>query len=165
MTGALTVYGAISSLREYAKYGEVRTNIDDSPDVWLANSMNLSGNMGWLPTYVLNRVVGPGADRPLEIFPGATVASNSFLAITNTTGGFFGKQDYDEAIRNFYDALPAPTIRGLLTRTGVPGLTYKDNFNLQKDFFKKDFELISPNLFNQGGYVKELTRRLQQRNN
>ena len=165
MAGALTVYGAISSLREYAKYGEVRTNIDDSPDVWLANSMNLSGNMGWLPTYVLNRVVGPGADRPLEIFPGATVASNSFLAITNATGGVFGKQDYDEAIRNFYDALPAPTIRGLLTRTGVPGLTYKGNFNLQKDFFKKDFELISPNLFNQGGYVKELTRRLQQRNN
>ena len=63
------------------------------------------------------------------------------------------------------NALPAPTIRGLLTRTGVPGLTYKGNFNLQKDFFKKDFELISPNLFNQGGYVKELTRRLQQRNN
>jgi len=166
MAGALAVYGAISDLREYAKYGEVRTDYDEDPGLWLAHSMNLSGNMGWLPTYVLNRVVGPGADRPLEVFPGATVASNISLGVSNLTSGIFGKQDLDAATRNFYDAAPAPTIRGFIARTDLPILRrfdYQGDFNVQKDFLNKDFSLPS-NLFNKGGQVRKLITKLKENN-
>ena len=167
MAGALAVYGAISDLREYAKYGEVRTDYDEDPGLWLAHSMNLSGNMGWLPTYVLNRIVGPGADRPLEVFPGATVATNVSLGLSNAGSAFFGKQDYDAAVRNFYDAAPAPTIRGFIARTDLPVLRrfeYKGDFNVQKDFFKKDLSLPS-NIFNKGGQVRNLITKIKEKNN
>ena len=164
MTGALAVYGAIYNLREFAKYGEVKTNIDDDAGIWAAHSMNLSGNMGWLPTFVVNKLVGAGSQNPLEFFPGTSIVKNIFEAgiqgPVQTAIGTPGA--YDKMMRSFFKALPLPTIRAALSRLGIPGLVYKGDPNFKEDI-KQGNE--STRMFNQGGYVKELTRRLQQRNN
>jgi hypothetical protein len=164
MTGALAVYGAIYNLREFVKYGEIKTNIDDDAGIWAAHSMNLSGNMGWLPTFVVNKLVGPGSQNPLEFFPGTSIAKNIFQAglqfPVQTAIGTPGA--YDKMMRSFFKALPLPTVRAALSRLGIPGLVYKGDPNFKEDI-KQGNE--STRMFNQGGYVKELTRRLQQRNN
>ncbi|BCV01997.1 MAG: hypothetical protein CM15mV48_450 [uncultured marine virus] len=37
MLGALTVYGGIYNLREFARYGEIKTSYEKNTDEWLAH--------------------------------------------------------------------------------------------------------------------------------
>jgi len=163
MTGALAVYGAIYNLREFAKYGEIKTTVDNDPAIWAAHSMNLSGNLGWLPTFALSKLVGAGSQDVLDFFPATNIVKNIGSTFKGLGGTFAGTPGaYDSMMRSFYKTLLLPTIRAGLSRLGIPGLVYKEDPNFKEDI-KQGNE--STRMFNQGGYVKELTRRLQQRNN
>jgi len=73
---AIPVYSSIQQLREFTKYGEVRTEWGQRWEdhiKYLAEGFKLSGNMGWLPETVASRAVGPGKRKnPLLWFPAAT---------------------------------------------------------------------------------------------
>ena len=104
----------------------------------------MSGNMGWLPSTVINQVVGYGNDVPIAVGPGYNLALDISVAAKDTVEGLFDKKSYDDAIRKWYKVAPVPTIRGILDRTGVPGMTYKKDFN---NFINTD----KVYKFNQGG--------------
>ena len=134
MLGALTVFGAIKDLRDYAKFGEFDTkdNIDDDPMKWLADANQMSGNLGWLPTLLVNQFAGYGSGRPIEFFPAISMASDISKAMVDSTP--FSTADWDKAIREWYQVAPAPTLRGLIDRSfGGIGLTYKKDFNIVND--------------------------------
>ncbi|ANS05591.1 glucosaminidase [uncultured Mediterranean phage] len=134
MLGALTVFGGIKDLRDYAKFGEFDTkdNIDDDPMKWLADANQMSGNLGWLPTLLVNQFAGYGSGRPIEFFPAISMASDISKAMVDSTP--FSTADWDKAIREWYQVAPAPTLRGLIDRSfGGIGLTYKKDFNIVND--------------------------------
>ena len=158
MLGALTVYGGIYNLREFARYGEIKTNYEKNTDEWLAYSMNLSGNLGWLPTSVLNQTVGFGSENVLEFFPGASIIND----IGQTTVGAI-TGDYDKAVRNLYKVIPLPTIRAALDRAGVPFVIYKEPFNYQQQIKRQSASRPGDSLrYNKGGYVKQLVTKLKE---
>ena len=158
MLGALTVYGAIYNLREFARYGEIKTDVETDTNKWLGHALNLSGNLGWLPTSVLNQTVGYGSENVLEFFPGASIIND----IGQTTvGGITG--DYDKAVRNLYKVIPLPTIRAALDRAGVPFVIYKEPFNYQQQIKRQSASRPGDSLrYNKGGYVKQLVTKLKE---
>ena len=159
MLGALTVYGGIYNLREFARYGEIRTNYEKNTDEWLAHSMNLSGNLGWLPTSVINQTVGFGSENVLEFFPGASIINDMGQTITRGLSG-----DYDGAVRNLYKVIPLPTIRGALDRYfEVPFVIYKEPFDYKTQIKKQSRKKPEDSFrFNKGGYVKQLVTKLKE---
>ena len=75
----------------------------------------MSGLGGWLGTTFVNQTVGYGSDRPISIAPllqpgeGAVKAGSAALA-----------GDWEKFYREYYNVLPMPTWRALITRlTGV----------------------------------------------
>ena len=170
MAGALTIYGGIFNLREFAKYGEIRTHVDKDTDEWLAHSMNLSGNLGWLPTSVINQTVGFGSENILEFFPGATIVNN----IGNTVvagaqygaSGFTDNKAYDRMVRNFYKTLLLPTIRGALDRYfETPFVIYKEPFDYKNEIRGQNRTNAEESVrYNKGGYVKQLVIKLKENN-
>jgi hypothetical protein len=158
MLGALTVYGAIYNLREFARYGEIKTDVETDTDKWLGHALNLSGNLGWLPTSVLNQTVGYGSENVLEFFPGASIIND----IGQTTVGAI-TGDYDKAVRNLYKVIPLPTIRAALDRAGVPFVIYKEPFNYQQQIKRQSASRPGDSLrYNKGGYVKQLVTKLKE---
>ena len=159
MLGALVVYGGIYNLREFARYGEIRTNYEKNTDEWLAHSMNLSGNLGWLPTSVINQTVGFGSENVLEFFPGASIINDMGQTITRGLSG-----DYDGAVRNLYKVIPLPTIRGALDRYfEVPFVIYKEPFDYKTQIKKQSRKKPEDSFrFNKGGYVKQLVTKLKE---
>ena len=159
MLGALTVYGGIYNLREFARYGEIKTNYEKNTDEWLAHSMNLSGNLGWLPTSVINQTVGFGSENVLEFFPGASIINDMGQTITRGLSG-----DYDGAVRNLYKVIPLPTIRGALDRYfEVPFVIYKEPFDYKTQIKKQSRKKPEDSFrFNKGGYVKQLVTKLKE---
>ena len=148
LLASLGIFGAVQDLREFAKTGKFNTyeQIDDDPARWLSDAFIMSGNMGWLPTSVINQIIGYGNDAPILIGPGYNVAFDWSRALAQTGDAFLNKKSYDEAVRNFYKNAPIPTIRGILDRIGVPFMTYKRDSNLFKNK-----EGIRPSMFNKGG--------------
>jgi len=164
MTAALVGYGAIANLREFAKYGEVRTNTSDQ-DEWYSQALNLSGNLGWLPHLVINKAVGPGSQNTLDFFPGTNIATNILKTSQEALQyGVGDKDSYDEMVKSFYKTLPLPTIRAILYRMGLKRAIYEEPFDWKKATSPSE-KTAATTRFNKGGYVKELTARLQQRNN
>ena len=159
MLGALTVYGGIYNLREFARYGEIKTNYEKNTDEWLAHSMNLSGNLGWLPTSVINQTVGFGSENVLEFFPGASIINDMGQTIIRGAAG-----DYDGAVRNLYKVIPLPTIRGALDRYfEVPFVIYKEPFDYKTQIKKQSRKKPEDSFrFNKGGYVKQLVTKLKE---
>ena len=159
MLGALTVYGGIYNLREFARYGEIKTSYEKNTDEWLAHSMNLSGNLGWLPTSVINQTVGFGSENVLEFFPGASIINDMGQTITRGLSG-----DYDGAVRNLYKVIPLPTIRGALDRYfEVPFVIYKEPFDYKTQIKKQSRKKPEDSFrFNKGGYVKQLVTKLKE---
>ncbi len=156
LVASLGIFGAVQDLREFAKTGKFNTyeQIDDDPARWLSDAFIMSGNMGWLPTSVINQIIGYGNDAPILIGPGYNVAFDWSRALAQTGDAFLNKKSYDEAVRNFYKNAPIPTLRGILDRAGVPFMTYKRDSNL----FKNKSGITS-SMFNKGGVV-EKTRML-----
>ena len=156
LLASLGIFGAVQDLREFAKTGKFNTyeQIDDDPARWLSDAFIMSGNMGWLPTSVINQIIGYGNDAPILIGPGYNVAFDWSRALAQTGDAFLNKKSYDEAVRNFYKNAPIPTIRGILDRIGVPFMTYKRDSNL----FKNKSGITS-SMFNKGGVVEQ-TRML-----
>jgi len=148
LVASLGIFGAVQDLREFAKTGKFNTyeQIDDDPARWLSDAFIMSGNMGWLPTSVINQIIGYGNDAPILIGPGYNVAFDWAKALAQTGDAFLNKKSYDAAVRNFYKNAPIPTIRGILDRAGVPFMTYKRDSNLFKNK-----EGIKPSMFNKGG--------------
>ena len=148
LLGSLAIFGAVQDLREFAKTGEFNTyeQIDDDFSKWASDAFIMSGNMGWLPSTVINQVVGYGNDVPIAVGPGYNLALDISVAAKDTVEGLFDKKSYDDAIRKWYKVAPIPTIRGILDRTGVPGMTYKKDFN---NFINTD----KVYKFNQGGFA------------
>ena len=146
LLGSLTLFGAVQDLREFAKTGKFNTydQIDDDPARWLSDAFIMSGNMGWLPTSVINQVIGYGNDAPIAVGPGYNLALDISKVIADGAGAAFNNQSYDKAVRGFYKVAPIPTIRGILDRVGVPGMTYKKDYN---NFLGTDKAIK----FNQGG--------------
>lgn len=156
LVASLGIFGAVQDLREFAKTGKFNTyeQIDDDPARWLSDAFIMSGNMGWLPTSVINQIIGYGNDAPILIGPGYNVAFDWSRALAQTGDAFLNKKSYDEAVRNFYKNAPIPTLRGILDRAGVPFMTYKRDSNL----FKNKSGITS-SMFNKGGVVEQ-TRTL-----
>jgi len=156
LVASLGIFGAVQDLREFAKTGKFNTyeQIDDDPARWLSDAFIMSGNMGWLPTSVINQIIGYGNDAPILIGPGYNVAFDWSRALAQTGDAFLNKKSYDEAVRNFYKNAPIPTLRGILDRAGVPFMTYKRDSNL----FKNKSGITS-SMFNKGGVVEQ-TRML-----
>ncbi len=158
MLGALTVYGAIYNLREFARYGEIKTDVETDTAKWLGQSLALSGNIGWLPTSVLNQAVGFGSENLLEFFPGASIVNDM-----GQVGAGLAFKDYDKAVRNLYKVIPLPTIRAALDRAGVPFVIYKEPFNYQQQIKRQSASRPGDSLrYNKGGYVKQLVTKLKE---
>ena len=118
---SLSLYGGIKDLRDIVTFGHVRNNspILDHPDVnlqrWTSEAFQMSGLGGWMGTTFVNQTVGYGSDRPISIAPllqpgeGAVKAGSAALA-----------GDWEKFYREYYNVLPMPTWRALITRlTGV----------------------------------------------
>ena len=75
LLASLGIFGAVQDLREFAKTGKFNTyeQIDDDPARWLSDAFIMSGNMGWLPTSVINQIIGYGNDAPILIGPGYNI--------------------------------------------------------------------------------------------
>ena len=158
MLSSLAMFGAIQDLRDYLKYGEMTTvgELEKDPTKWLAMATQMSGNLGWLPTTVVNQVAGYGNQRPMEFFPAISVASHIADGVAGGASGILNKEDYDRAVRNFYEVLPAPTIRAILDRFGVPMVTYKKDYNFERQLRKNPFK--ADTFFKKGGLTNKIRK-------
>jgi hypothetical protein len=158
MLGALAIFGGVQDIRDFVKTGELKTiqELEKEPDKWLAFAGNMSGNLGWLPTTVVNQLAGYGSSRPVEFFPAMSIASNIADGFAGTVGGILNKEPYDRAVRNFYEVLPAPTVRAILDRAGVPFTVYKKGYNVDRVIRENPFRIKTlNNLFSKGGAVSQ----------
>ena len=57
-----------------------------------------------MPTTVVNQLAGYGSSRPVEFFPAMSIASNIADGVAGGVGGILNKEDYDRALRNFYES-------------------------------------------------------------
>ena len=155
MLGALAIFGGVQDIREFVKTGELNTiqELEEEPDKWLAFAGNMSGNLGWLPTTAVNQLAGYGSSRPVEFFPAMSIASNIADGFAGAIGGILNKEDYDRALRNFYEVLPAPTVRAILDRAGVPLAVYKKGYNVDRAIRKNPLTITT--FFNKGGAVSQ----------
>ena len=108
LLAGLPVYGGIQELREIAKYGEVRTDIETQTDSWFAEAVRLSGIGGTLPELVIGRLTGPAAREPWYLF----APSFSILTDAGDMGKEVAKGNTDRATQIFLDKIaPLPTWR------------------------------------------------------
>ena len=108
LLAGLPVYGGIQELREIAKYGEVRTDIETQTDSWFAEAVRLSGIGGTLPELVIGRLTGPAAREPWYLF----APSFSILTDAGDMGKEAVKGNTDRATQIFLDKIaPLPTWR------------------------------------------------------
>jgi len=141
---ALNVYGGIKEIREWAKYGEWNVSDDFSDDKqrWLADATQLSGNLGWLPSTIVNNFFGYNKNRPTDIAPAFQIAQDwvKFAqAAVDVPMSYGSKRSFDELFYQFYNVFPAPAIREIANRLGVPFTVYKKDTNIPLKFkIKKD---------------------------
>ena len=136
---ALNVYGGIKEIREWAKYGEWNISNDyrDDKKRWFADATQLSGNLGWLPDTVVNNFFGYNKNRPTDIAPAVQILQDwaKFAQSGADVAMEYGsKSSLDNFMYNLYEVLPAPTIRALLSRLGMPGVVYKKDSNIPLKF-------------------------------
>ena len=167
MLGSLAIFGGVQDIRDFVKNGELKTiqELEKEPDRWLAFAANMSGNLGWLPTTAVNQLAGYGSSRPVEFFPAMSIASNIADGLAGGVSGILNKEDYDRALRNFYEILPAPTVRGILDRAGVPLAVYKKGYNVDKVIRENPFRIKTlNNLFSKGGTVSQARKLFSEGN-
>ncbi len=156
LLGSLVIFGGVKDLRDYLKTGEFNTaqELEDDPGRWFAEASIMSGNFGWLPNTVLNQVFGYGKDRPVMFFPAVSIAKDFADAVVSTGQVWTNQKNWDDAMKDWYEIMPLPTVREILTRAGVDGLTYKVDPNILKNPSR-----IPINKLNKGGVVEQ-TRML-----
>ena len=132
MVGSLVAFGGVHDLREFAKTGEFGgfDKMENNTQEYLAHALQMSGNIGWLPTFVANAFVGWSAGRPMDFVPAASMFKDIAEFGAKFTGALFNKNSYDAAVKELYDFLPAPTVRRIIDRLGVPGFVYKKDINI-----------------------------------
>ena len=132
MVGSLVAFGGVHDLREFAKTGEFSgfDKMENNTQEYLAHALQMSGNIGWLPTFVANAFVGWSAGRPMDFVPAASMFKDIAEFGAKFTGALFNKNSYDAAVKELYDFLPAPTVRRIIDRLGVPGFVYKKDINI-----------------------------------
>jgi hypothetical protein len=158
MVGSLVAFGGVHDLREFAKTGEFGgyDKIENNTQEYLAHAIQMSGNIGWLPTFLANATVGWSAGRPMDLIPAASMLKDIVEFGAKGFGAVFNKNSYNAALKEFYDILPAPTIRRIIDRIGIPGAVYKKDINIlnapdrlgNPDSVKLGDRV---NLFNKGG--------------
>ncbi len=160
MLSALSIFGAVKNLRDFARTGEFEMGreIEKEPGKWLAFSTQMSGNLGWLPTTINNSILTTYGSTPIEFFPAVSIFNEFGEAFRDTTGAFLNKNSYDDALKSWLEFAPAPTVRNILDRAGVPFMVYKKNTNML-DAYKKSNIFKGTSLFNKGGAVTQ-TRKL-----
>ena len=139
---AIPVYSGIQQVREFTKYGEVRTEWgerwEDKVKV-LLEGFRLTGTMGWLPETIAGRVIGPGKrDNPLMWFPAANFVGNLSQAIY---ANLYGK--HQASLKKWDKVLPFPIYRKWLKK-------FWDDKIIEKQYFK--------NTLDQGGSYSPLDK-------
>jgi len=112
LLAALPVYGGIQELRELAKYGEVKTDIDADTDDWWSEAIRLSGLPGVAPEFLASNLIGPGSRQPFFLaFPAGSIAYESDKILRD-----FIKGNTDRATERFFQRVfPLPTWRRFIT--------------------------------------------------
>lgn len=139
---SLSLYGGIKDLRDIVTFGHVRNNspILDHPDVnlqrWSAEALQMSGLQGWLGTTAINQTVGYGSDRPISVAPLLQPVEG---AIKTGAAAFTG--DWETFYREYYNILPMPTWRAMLSRyTGLNLVGAKETVQESKPLTNQLFE-------------------------
>ena len=132
MVGSLVAFGGVHDLRNFAKTGEFKGKemLEGNPQEYLAHAIQMSGNIGWLPTFLANATVGWSAGRPMDSIPAASMFKDIVEFGAAGFGAVFNKNSYEKALKELYDFLPAPTVRRIIDRLGVPGFVYKKDINI-----------------------------------
>ena len=132
MIGSLVAFGGVHDLRNFAKTGEFKGKemLEGNPQEYLAHAIQMSGNIGWLPTFLANATVGWSAGRPMDSIPAASMFKDIVEFFAAGFGAVFNKNSYEKALKELYDFLPAPTVRRIIDRLGVPGFVYKKDINI-----------------------------------
>lgn len=127
MLGALSVFGAVKNLRDFARTGEweMDRELNKDPGRWLAFATQMSGNLGWLPTTINNSLLTTYGNTPVEFFPAVSIFNEFGTSLRDTSGAFLDKNSYDKALQSWLEFAPAPTVRAILDRAGVPFMVYK----------------------------------------
>ena len=159
MLSALSIFGAVKNLRDFARTGEFEMNreIEKEPGKWLAFSTQMSGNLGWLPTTINNSILTTYGSTPVEFFPAVSIFNEFGEAFRDTTGAFLDKNSYDDALKSWLEFAPAPTVRSILDRAGVPFMVYKKDTNML-DAYNKSNIFKGTSLFNKGGFVNQVRK-------
>ena len=155
---AVPVYAGIQQVREFTKYGEVRTEWGERWDEkmkFLLEGFRLTGTMGWLPEIIFGRIMGPGKrENPLMWFPAANFLGNFFHAIQDNVMG-----RHQASIKKWDKVVMFPIYRRWLKK-------FWDDKIIEKVYFKDSFEggTYSPfdkpkrkKKFKLGGEVTELS--------
>ena len=160
MLGALSVFGAVKNLRDFARTGEweMDRELNKDPGRWLAFATQMSGNLGWLPTTINNSLLTTYGNTPVEFFPAVSIFNEFGTSLRDTSGAFLDKNSYDKALQSWLEFAPAPTVRAILDRAGVPFMVYKKDVNML-DAYKKSNIFKGTSLFSKGGLASE-TRQL-----
>jgi hypothetical protein len=139
---SLSLYGGIKDLRDIVTFGHVRNNspILDHPDVnlqrWTSEAFQMSGLGGWMGTTFVNQTVGYGSDRPISIAPLLQPAEGAVKTVTAAATG-----DWEKFYREYYNVLPMPTWRALISRyTGVNLIGAKETVEESKPLTNQLFE-------------------------
>ena len=109
LLSSLMLFGGVQQLREVAKYGEVRTDLERDTDKWWSEALRLSGMSGTLAELVIGRLTGPGAREPWFLFaPFFSIATDAVEA--EKTRWFKG--DWEKANRIWLQrVVPFPLVR------------------------------------------------------
>ena len=155
---AVPVYSAIQQVREFTKYGEVRTEWGERWDEkmkFLLEGFRLTGTMGWLPETIFGRIMGPGKrENPLMWFPAANFVGNLSQAIYDN---IFGR--HQSSLKKWDKVVMFPIYRRWLKK-------FWDDKIIEKVYFKDSFEGGKYSPFNKpkrkkkfklGGAVTELS--------
>ena len=169
MLGALVMFGGIKDLRNFATHGEFTTKRaleKGDENFWLANALQFSGNLGWLPTTGANTIMYRKNSTPVEFFPGIQMFNDyvdmlmagSKTVFSKTTGDLDLKA-YDEFIRGLYETGPLPIVRGILDRIGLDGWVYRKDINYADEINKEKLKSKKKFVFSRGG-LTEKSRQL-----
>jgi hypothetical protein len=148
---AIPVYSSIQQLREFTKYGEIRTEWGERWNdhiQYLAEGFKLSGNMGWLPETVASRAVGPGKNTPLGFFPAYSYGTNLIKAIQNNIDG-----KHTTSLKYWDKVAPLPIYRRWLKEfwdDKILEKSYRPDGN--KTIINR-FDKTKRKLFNQGDII------------
>ena len=90
----------------------------------------MSGNLGWLPTTINNSLLTTYGNTPVEFFPAVSIFNEFGTSLRDTSGAFLDKNSYDKALQSWLEFAPAPTVRAILDRAGIPFMVYKKDVNM-----------------------------------